>query len=1112
MNLSSVEEIKQEGNKLFQKGKLRDAIARYNEAIESMPVPSSNDNEEKATLCMLRSTLISNKGMCQLKLCETAKSIDNLMQLLNTIDELSLALNHLDRLSCPNQDTKPIRSKMLYRRAKARHLLAMNHSVLVTSTTADIPSIVKWMADAQTDLHQLLSFDGKNKIAQKLLLQMKADNLKLKKDGTISTSSSPLESALQNILQLYQKDHSDEKILSALKFIHSCILDDATNAAHELLKEDMKGGVLLIDLVLQESDDDVKALALRCLASACSYPSFTSAVLVFLQENFSQDFELKFIEVIKSTSSKDVIYGIVALETRLILHRHVCEDDYIYANCVEEKQDIDSNDGYGGMMIWEILNLCDEDSIVCALNLLAAWLEPNPIKIIDANKFEDGAKKSYSKVKEPSEEEIQRMVPRALAEYRKCTALRNRNRENRARRNATIFCEKYQGLQLLLQSASTSKDGYLRKEIVLNVARLFNHIRDEAATKGDDDLYIDQKTRKMIENFLSKSEHHLTIEEIGTDDHFETTANDTTNTGSDEIIRCRQRCLFVNSLLIANGEMGSWALREHWRRSRQEWESLVSNNDNISMSIAAEFASAAAGEKDSRPWVSSLVDSSENGMWRRLLSSNDRGVRSGAASAMAKLGLADKELSSDEGEIMGLLEIAAGLLEEDISDNDSNNQTVSKYTAPLERGVELLNYLSTKTLVKDEIAHGFSLKSMNKESESVIERIVDLSDQKLSSSHSVKYAIASIFCSLSVTIETLRKEAFEDKEITAEQYDDLQAMGKTEEERKMEDFRKESDSENALKSRIKAMVKFNVPKALINLLEEATTTTTEQVVTAFTRMACETTVRGAMIQQGCLRSCINLNRVGELSETEKKIVTLAQHTVAKLLVTTNPALLNTAQCMGAIQPLLQMVRNHESSDLQKFEALLSITNLASLNEGTKQHIIAEKGIPILTYAMFSNHEMVRRAATEAVSNLFPHPKMIEHFQNEENLKVLVAFAADFNENFECARAAAGCIAMLSQDLKVAQTLVKVKNTGLMIKEVIESGQLDLMHRILVAVVDMMAHGEEFKQFVISIGVVAFCDAYVIQYENGNGLEFSESDRQSLHVTIELAKEVVKNAY
>lgn len=1077
-----------------------------------MPVPSSNDNEEKATLCMLRSTLISNKGMCQLKLCETAKSIDNLMQLLNTVDELSSALNHLDRLSCPNQDTKPVRSKMLYRRAKARHLLAMNHSLLAASTITDIPSIIKWMADAQTDLHQLLSFDGKNKMAQKLLLQMKADTLKLKKDGTISTSSSPLESALQNILRLYEKDHSDEKILPALKFIHSCILDDTTNATHELLKEDMKGGVLLINLVLQESDDNVKALALRCLSSACSYPSFTLAVLAFLQENFSRDFEMKFVEVIKSTSSKDVIHGIVALETRLILHWHVCEDDDVYANCIEEKQDGDSNDRCGGLMVCEILNLCDEDSIIlCALNLLAAWLEPDPIKIIDANKFQNGANSSYSKVKEPSEEEVQRMAPRSLAKYRKCTALRNRNRENRARRNATIFCEKYQGLQLMLRSASTSKDGYLRKEIVLNVARLFNHIRDEATTKGDDDLCIDQKSRKMIENFLSKSEHHLTIDEIGTDDHFETTANDTTDIDSDEIIQCRQRCLFVNALIIANGEMGSWALREHWNRSRKEWESLVSKNDNISMSIAAEFASAAAGEKDSRPWVSSLVDSSENGIWRRLLCSDDRGVRSGAASAMAKLGLADKELSSDEGEIMGLLEIAAGLLEEDISDNVSNKQTISKSTAPLERGVELLNYLSTKTLVKDEIAHGFSLKSMNKESKSVIERIVDLSDPKLSSSHSVKYAIASIFCSLSVTIETLRKEAFEDKEITAEQYDDLQAMGKTEEERKMEDFRKESDSDDALKSRIMAMAKFNVPKALINLLEEATTTTTEQVVTAFTRMACETTIRGAMIQQGCLRSCINLNRVGDLSEAEKKIVRLARHTVAKLLVTTNPALLNTAQCMGAIQPLLQMVRDHESSDLQKFEALLSITNLASLNEGTKQHIIAEKGISILTYTMFSSHEMVRCAATEAVSNLFPHPKMIEHFQNEENLKVLVAFAADFNENFECARAAAGCIAMLSQDLKVAQTLIKVKNTGLMIKEVIESGHLDLMHRILVAVVDILVHGEEFKQFVVSIGVVAFCDAYVTQYENGNGLEFSESDQQSLQVTIELAKEVVKNA-
>jgi len=215
--------------------------------------------------------------------------------------------------------------------------------------------------------------------------------------------------------------------------------------------------------------------------------------------------------------------------------------------------------------------------------------------------------------------------------------------------------------------------------------------------------------------------------------------------------------------------------------------------------------------------------------------------------------------------------------------------------------------------------------------------------------------------------------------------------------------------------------------------------------------------------------------------------------------------------MGSIQPLLMLVRDDESSDLQKFEALLSITNLASFNQNTQQHIVAEKGIPALSYAMFSNHEMVRRAATEAMSNLIPHPKMIEHLRDHEKLKVWVAFASDFEDNFECARAALGCLAMVTQDQLVADALLQTGNTEPMIKAVLESGNLELMHRVLVVVINLMEHGGRCKDMVVSSGTAAFCEAYVNSYQNGQeraDLEFSEADIKSMVVTIDLAKEVV----
>jgi hypothetical protein len=250
---------------------------------------------------------------------------------------------------------------------------------------------------------------------------------------------------------------------------------------------------------------------------------------------------------------------------------------------------------------------------------------------------------------------------------------------------------------------------------------------------------------------------------------------------------------------------------------------------------------------------------------------------------------------------------------------------------------------------------------------------------------------------------------------------------------------------------------------------------------------------------------------GALSNVQKKIGRLSQHTIAKILVTTNPSLLNTSQCMGSIQPLLLIVRDHDSSDFQKFEALLSITNLASFNLSTKQQIVAENGIPILSYAMFNNHEMIRQSATEVLSNLIPHPKMIEHLRNYEKLKIWVAFSSDFEDNFKCARAALGCLAMATQDQQIVDALLRLENTVSMIKAVLESGNLELMHRILVITINMIEHGGDCKDVVASTGTLAFCEAYVNMYQNGQKmeeLEFSDEDLKFLGKTIDLAKEIV----
>jgi len=254
------------------------------------------------------------------------------------------------------------------------------------------------------------------------------------------------------------------------------------------------------------------------------------------------------------------------------------------------------------------------------------------------------------------------------------------------------------------------------------------------------------------------------------------------------------------------------------------------------------------------------------------------------------------------------------------------------------------------------------------------------------------------------------------------------------------------------------------------------------------------------------------------SDIEKRTIRSAEHCVAKILVSTNPGLLTVSQRMGVIKPLIRLIRDHDSTDLQRFEALLSLTNVASHGHEVRERIIAEKGVSTLSYAMFSDHSMVRTAATESICNLVSCPEVIHHLSDPERMKIWVAFASDFNENYECSRAAAGCLAEASCDPGVADSIIQTKRFEEMVRSLLECGRLELMHRVLVLLLNLLSHGGMCRERVLASGSVAFCDAYAASFHDkstpeqglGESLGINELDQRLLPVTVNLAKEIVRS--
>jgi len=147
VQLTKVEALKAEGNISFQGGRIQEAIEIYTNALNIFP----DHAEPPATI--LKSTLLSNRSMCHLKLYDKDSSTNTSLNC--TIHDCTAALSLLQ--PCPT-NAQPLQSKLLYRRAKARISLVSD-----SIPTDEESQVAQQLLDAEKDLRLLLSVDPAKK-------------------------------------------------------------------------------------------------------------------------------------------------------------------------------------------------------------------------------------------------------------------------------------------------------------------------------------------------------------------------------------------------------------------------------------------------------------------------------------------------------------------------------------------------------------------------------------------------------------------------------------------------------------------------------------------------------------------------------------------------------------------------------------------------------------------------------------------------------------------------------------------------------------------------------------------------------------------------------------
>jgi len=235
--------------------------------------------------------------------------------------------------------------------------------------------------------------------------------------------------------------------------------------------------------------------------------------------------------------------------------------------------------------------------------------------------------------------------------------------------------------------------------------------------------------------------------------------------------------------------------------------------------------------------------------------------------------------------------------------------------------------------------------------------------------------------------------------------------------------------------------------------------------------------RAKMTQQGSIRLLLQLHdrtaNVEQASAEAELIQREASHALARLLISVNPSHVFTSSLppTSAVSALVSLLDNtsditEQNRDLlHVFEALLALTNLASMEEATARDLIIRTAFDKVEDLLFSSITMIQRASVELICNLMASPNCVAKFadgskDSKRRLQILLALTDV--EDVATRRAAGGAFAMLTEwDAAVAAVLDAADGKG--VKAVLGmcgDESEEVMHRGLVCALNIVSTPDE----------------------------------------------------
>lgn len=313
--------------------------------------------------------------------------------------------------------------------------------------------------------------------------------------------------------------------------------------------------------------------------------------------------------------------------------------------------------------------------------------------------------------------------------------------------------------------------------------------------------------------------------------------------------------------------------------------------------------------------------------------------------------------------------------------------------------------------------------------------------------YSQVYAIATILVNLSNSYEK------------PERNPELEELGKYAGENVPQEH--ELDAESYVKKRVKVLLEGGVVSCLVGMTSLQSSGIDELVSRVLLAVCEEMGHRGAVIQQGGVKALLSL---ATTNNTAKGGLIAAQ-ALAKIGITNDPRLAFPGQrSLEVIRPLVQLLKSERG--LQQFEGLMALTNLAGMAEDVRKRIYREGAVPLMESLMFEEHELIRRAATEALCNMLSVDEVHQRFHADdvERVKLWTLFSGEEDEKL--ALAASGGLAQLTHDPKLCEKVMEVKSSFEILKELLGHLNPDLQYRGVYVLTNLVMANSTIAQKIV----------------------------------------------